>query len=239
MCEVRLGHAVHVVKINHIFSGSTEKCRFMDKRLSEIWCFFVAPPRVFPLSVSARPRTFLSTNSSTSVHSLFGQFGMVQLKITELFITNVTSKNSKVHSTPLDYADLKGFCDTVNDYSARLRYVTCARPLARAGQGRGGSKLKSHHVFNQFKKSEIEADTAWSYQIECLEPGEVDELIQLVQPWPPGGLCWWPPCPFSCSWCSISGCVQYFGIFFFSRGSTAPKHFPIKIRASSLNYYKE
>ena len=32
----------------------TEKCRFMDKRLREISRFFVAPPRVFPLSICAR-----------------------------------------------------------------------------------------------------------------------------------------------------------------------------------------
>ena len=34
----------------------TEKFRFMDKRLREISRFFVAPPRVFPLSVRARSR---------------------------------------------------------------------------------------------------------------------------------------------------------------------------------------
>ena len=35
---------------------TTEKCRFMDKRLREISRFFVAPPHVFPLSVRARFR---------------------------------------------------------------------------------------------------------------------------------------------------------------------------------------
>ena len=38
---------------------TTKKCRFMDKRVREISCFFVAPPRVFPLSVRARPCTGL------------------------------------------------------------------------------------------------------------------------------------------------------------------------------------
>ena len=39
----------------------------MEKRVREISRFFVAPPRVFPLSVRARPRTSLSTNASTLV----------------------------------------------------------------------------------------------------------------------------------------------------------------------------
>ena len=45
----------------------TEKFRFMDKRLREISRFFVAPPRVFPLSVGVRPCTVLSTNTSSLV----------------------------------------------------------------------------------------------------------------------------------------------------------------------------
>ena len=45
----------------------TEKCRFMDKRVREILRFFVAPPRVFPLSVFACLRTILSTNTFSSV----------------------------------------------------------------------------------------------------------------------------------------------------------------------------
>ena len=54
------------------FDSSTEKCRFMDKRVREISLFFVAPPRVFPLSVCAHasPRTVLSTNTSSSVYGL-------------------------------------------------------------------------------------------------------------------------------------------------------------------------
>ena len=56
---------------------STEKFTFMDKRLHEISRFFVAPPRVFPLSVRARRRTFLSTNSSTSVKLYSGAKAVV------------------------------------------------------------------------------------------------------------------------------------------------------------------
>ena len=41
---------VHRLKFN---CQCTEKCRFMDKRVREISRFFVAPPRVFPLSVLA------------------------------------------------------------------------------------------------------------------------------------------------------------------------------------------
>ena len=37
-----------------ILSPCTEKCRFMDKRVREVSRFFVAPPRVFPLSVCER-----------------------------------------------------------------------------------------------------------------------------------------------------------------------------------------
>ena len=46
---------------------TTKKCRFLDKRVREISRFFVVPPRVFPLSVRARPRTVLSTNTSSLV----------------------------------------------------------------------------------------------------------------------------------------------------------------------------
>ena len=45
----------------------TKKCRFMDKRVREISRFFVALPRVFPLSVRTHPRTVLSTNTSSLV----------------------------------------------------------------------------------------------------------------------------------------------------------------------------
>ena len=48
-------------------SRYTEKFRFLDKRVRKISRFFGAPPRVFPLSVCARPRTVLSTNTSTLV----------------------------------------------------------------------------------------------------------------------------------------------------------------------------
>ena len=51
-------------------SRCTKKCIFMEKRVREISRFFVAPPRVFPLSVRARPRTVLSTNTSTLVCTL-------------------------------------------------------------------------------------------------------------------------------------------------------------------------
>ena len=57
-----LKNAFHVSGI-----GYTEKCRFMDKREREISRFFGAPPRAFPLSVRARPRTVLSTNTFSSV----------------------------------------------------------------------------------------------------------------------------------------------------------------------------
>ena len=50
------------------YSTSTQKCRFMDKRVREIARFFVAPPRVFPLSVWRVSRTLLSRNTSTLVH---------------------------------------------------------------------------------------------------------------------------------------------------------------------------
>ena len=53
------------------YLGTTEKCRFMDKRVCEILCFFVAPPRVFPLSVWRVSRTLLYRNTSTSVHPEF------------------------------------------------------------------------------------------------------------------------------------------------------------------------
>ena len=46
----------------------TKKCRFMYKRVREISRVFFVPPRVFPLSVRARPRTVLSTNTSSLVH---------------------------------------------------------------------------------------------------------------------------------------------------------------------------
>ena len=48
----------------------TEKCRFIDKRVREISRFFVAQPRVFPLSVCAcaSQRTVLSTNTFSSVY---------------------------------------------------------------------------------------------------------------------------------------------------------------------------
>ena len=46
----------------------TQKCRFMDKRVCEISRFFVAPPRVFPLSVWCVSRTLLSRNISTIVY---------------------------------------------------------------------------------------------------------------------------------------------------------------------------
>ena len=42
----------------------------MDKRVREISPFLVAPPRVFPLSVRARPRTVLSTNTSSLVQHI-------------------------------------------------------------------------------------------------------------------------------------------------------------------------
>ena len=45
----------------------TKKCRFMDKRVREISRFFAALPHIFPLSVRARPRTVLSTNTSSLV----------------------------------------------------------------------------------------------------------------------------------------------------------------------------
>ena len=41
----------------------------MEKRVGEISRFFVAQPPVFPLSVRARPRTSLYTNTSTLVNS--------------------------------------------------------------------------------------------------------------------------------------------------------------------------
>ena len=54
-----VGHATPL-NLEQFVSGLaiiyTEKCRFMDKRLCEISRFFVAPPRVFPLSVCARAR---------------------------------------------------------------------------------------------------------------------------------------------------------------------------------------
>ena len=51
------------------FGTHTQKCRFMEKRVGEISRFFVAQPPVFPLSVRARPRTSLYTNTSTLVNS--------------------------------------------------------------------------------------------------------------------------------------------------------------------------
>ena len=47
------------------------KCRFMDKRVREISRFFVAPPRMFSLSVWRVSRTLLSRNTSGSVVSVF------------------------------------------------------------------------------------------------------------------------------------------------------------------------
>ena len=48
---------------------STEECIFMDKRVREISRFFVAPPRVFPLSVWRVSRKLLSRNTSGLVQN--------------------------------------------------------------------------------------------------------------------------------------------------------------------------
>ena len=56
----------HILQWQCLFC-CTKKCRFMDKRVREISRFFVVQPRVFPLSVRARPRTVLSTNTSSLV----------------------------------------------------------------------------------------------------------------------------------------------------------------------------
>ena len=47
--------------------SSTEKCRFMDKRVRDILRFFVAPRREFAPALWRVSRTLLSRNTSTSV----------------------------------------------------------------------------------------------------------------------------------------------------------------------------
>ena len=57
-----------------IMQASTEKCRFLDKRVREITRFFVAPQRMFFLSVHARASThrFIHKYLQLSTMSVIG-----------------------------------------------------------------------------------------------------------------------------------------------------------------------
>ena len=77
-----------------VWRANTKKCRFMDERMREISRFFVAPPRVFPLSVRTRPRTVLSTNTYSLVLRNYDQ----KVKVRGFhFTTKIRNRDFQFH----------------------------------------------------------------------------------------------------------------------------------------------